>query len=143
MERDRLSRDAFSPEIKDPRVQAAALAQLSRLDSRDDHRDVVGLRQQIIDTQKGAPDLSNRQLDAGSVTTSLPEGGSNTCQREARAEQAVKNLDALIADQGLSEADANAFRDFCVPTTGRKHMVKGKEVDVPGMEDMSSGSNAH
>ena len=139
MERDRLSRDAFSPEIKDPRVQAAALAQLSRLDSRDDHRDVVGLRQQIIDTQKGALDLSNRQLDEVIRHNNFTEGAAATRAKEARAEQAVKNLDALIADQGLSEADANAFRDFMRANYfGRKHMVKGKEVDVPGMEDMSS-----
>ena len=139
MERDRLGRDAFSPEIKDPRVQAAALAQLSRLDSRDDQRDVVGLRQQIIDTQKGVLDLSNRKLDEVIRHNKFTEGAAATRAKEARAEQAVKNLDALIADQGLSEADANAFRDFMRANYfGRKHMVKGKEVDVPGMEDMSS-----
>lgn len=139
MERDRLGRDAFSPEIKDPRVRAAALAQLSRLDSRDDQRDVVGLRQQIIDTQKGVLDLSNRKLDEVIRHNKFTEGATATRAKEARAEQAVKNLDALIADQGLSEADANAFRDFMRANYfGRKHMVKGKEVDVPGMEDMSS-----
>lgn len=66
------------------------------------------------------------------------EAANTQKAKEAATQQRISDLDALIDEQGFDEKESKAFRDFMRQNFfGRKHKIDGKEVDVPGMEDMT------
>lgn len=136
MQRERLTRDTGA-DITDPRVVQAGLRGLSQMDRGDagataaaNHKDEIGLRTQQLGLIQRSQDIGDQHFQQ--------ELAARTAAAQALArEKGVKDLDTLIEGQGVD--DPKEFRDFMRNNFfGRKHLIGGKEVDVPGMEDMSS-----
>lgn len=137
MQRDRVTRDAFDPTIRDPKVHALAQQQLAQMNQRDAVMGEQGLRKQMVELQGKHFDEISRHNRA------LEEATAAGIRRQLE-QQGVQDMDQLIAGAGFEGKEANAFRDFFRQNfAGRRQRINGKDVDVPGFEDMKPDERRH
>ncbi len=147
MQRDRFTRDTQS-DITDPNVVRAGRENLARMDHEDatvtqasQAKELMGLRRDQLGLQErqlGQQDTHfNKTLEVQKELAKVAKEERAANASAIASEKRIKDLDGLIEDQGVD--DPKEFRDFMRNNFfGRKHMIEGKEVEVPGMEDMSS-----
>lgn len=134
IQRERAEFDAFDPSITDPAVRQNGLRQVAMnmmkdeaagkaLQHKEERDAMLGLRRDMLEEQK-------RQFDVAALA-------SEAAARRTAQKEGIKEFDDLVKSAGYEGDEATKFADwFRGNYAGRRHKIDGKDVDVPGFEDM-------
>ena len=132
-----------------PEIKARGLRELAMFDAREaaaakeaQHKEEMGLRRDLLAQQdrhfNTTETRANRQLDITKQHYDDQMRIAEIAARKAAQKEGVEDFDRLVKASGYEGDEATKFTDwFRGNYAGRRQKVGGKDVDVPGFEDMS------
>lgn len=127
MQRENLTRDAFDPSIRDPRVKALAQQQLAQMDQREAKMGEQGLRKQMLD-QQGKYQNDHLQLLRDEAA------GRREAGVQARKDKNLADADKMLEESGLEGRELDLFKSYM----RINHYAGGKDINGNPISDKDS-----
>lgn len=124
----------------DPADRAMGLAQAQQQILQQQNRNTAAHNDATTADAKEGRSIQRATLEQQNDQFSKTLAANAAAAKAAAADAGIKDFDKLVEDSGLPKDEQTPFRDwFRGNYAGRKQKgADGKEVDVPGFEDMSA-----